>query len=114
MLNQLYCKLNTLKFQSQLLHWYKFIQPLYEQYVPYLIRHRRNVHHCKLDDVSVISLLCWQVELKITSQLCFYHFLKNNVFSDGALPERSRFNRICNNAFYFLQWIRIGISIIHE
>lgn len=113
MLNQLYCKLNTLKFQSQLLNWYKFIQPLYEHYVPYSIRHRRNVQHCKLDDVSVISLLCWQVELKITSQLRFYSFLQNNVFSDGALPERSRFNRVCNNAFCFLQWIRIGILKQH-
>ena len=57
MLNQSHCKLNTLKFQSHLLNWYKFIQPLYQKYVPSSIRHRRNIQHCKLDDVLVISLL---------------------------------------------------------
>ncbi|MFR4648451.1 MAG: hypothetical protein ACLT6X_00380 [Megamonas funiformis] len=38
MLNQSHCKLNTLKFQSHLLNWYKFIQPLYQKYVPSSIR----------------------------------------------------------------------------
>ena len=114
MLNQSHCKLNTLKFQSHLLNWYKFIQPLYQKYVPSSIRHRRNIQHCKLDDVLVISLLCWQVELKITTQLRFYYFLQNNIFPKFSLPERSRFNRICNNAFCFLQWIRIGILKQHS
>lgn len=114
MLNQSHCKLNTLKFQSHLLNWYKFIQPLYQKYVPSSIRHRRNIQHCKLDDVLVISLLCWQVELKITTQLRFYYFLQNNIFPKSSLPERSRFNRICNNAFCFLQWIRIGILRQHS
>lgn len=114
MLNQSHCKLNTLKFQSHLLNWYKFIQPLYQKYVPSSIRHRRNIQHCKLDDVLVISLLCWQVELKITTQLRFYYFLQNNIFPKSSLPERSRFNRICNNAFCFLQWIRIGILKQHS
>ena len=85
MLNQSHCKLNTLKFQSHLLNWYKFIQPLYQKYVPSSIRHRRNIQHCKLDDVLVISLLCWQVELKITTQLRFYYFLQNNILI--KLPE---------------------------
>lgn len=114
MLNQSHCKLNTLKFQSHLLNWYKFIQPLYQKYVPSSIRHRKNIQHCKLDDVLVISLLCWQVELKITTQLRFYYFLQNNIFPKSSLPERSRFNRICNNAFCFLQWIRIGILRQHS
>ena len=114
MLNQSHCKLNTLKFQSHLLNWYKFIQPLYQKYVPSSIRHRRNIQHCKLDDVLVISLLCWQVELKITTQFRFYYFLQNNIFPKSSLPERSRFNRICNNAFCFLQWICIGILKQHS
>ena len=70
MLNQLYCKLNALKIQSQLLNWYKFIQPLYEQYVPYSIRHRRNVHYCKLDDVSVVGKL----NLKLSLNFVFTTF----------------------------------------
>ena len=86
-MNQSHCKLNTLKFQSHLLNWYKFIQPLYQKYVPSSIRHRRNIQHCKLDDVLVISLLCWQVELKITTQLRFYYFLQNNIFPKSSLPE---------------------------
>ncbi|MFR5945397.1 MAG: hypothetical protein ACLUFR_09800 [Megamonas funiformis] len=105
MLNQSHCKLNTLKFQSHLLNWYKFIQPLYQKYVPSSIRHRRNIQHCKLDDVLVISLLCWQVELKITTQLRFYYFLQNNIFpkfSGSIINVGVRENSLAST-FIFLQ-----------
>ena len=110
MLNQYHCKSNNFKFQPELSKWIRFIQPLYNKFVPFRIRHRRNVTQSKLNDVVVISLLCWQVSLDITNQFRFYSFLKNNVFKSRQFPERSRFNRICRNALSSLQYIRIGLS----
>ena len=68
------------------------------------------MHQSKLNDVVVLSLLCWQISLDITNQSRFYSFLKNNVFKSHHFPERSCFNCICRNAFSSLQYIRIGIS----
>jgi len=110
MLNQYHCKSNNFKFQPELSKWIRFIQPLYNKFVPFRIRHRRNVTQSKLNDVVVISLLCWQVSLDVTNQFRFYSFLKNNVFKSRQFPERSRFNRICRNALSSLQYIRIGLS----
>lgn len=58
MLNQYHCKSNNFKFQPELSKWIRFIQPLYNKFVPFRIRHRRNVTQSKLNDVVVISLLC--------------------------------------------------------
>ncbi|WP_196593412.1 hypothetical protein [Pectinatus sottacetonis] len=87
----------------------KFIV-LYKKYVPESIRKRRNIKQSKLDDVTVLTLMCWQVELKITVQSRYYQFLKNCIFEEGFLPERSRFNRICRNTAISLQLIRNGIT----
>lgn len=109
MLNQLHCKPNTVKYQAKLYKWYKILQPLYNIYVPDSFRYRRNATCSKLDDVTVLSLLCWQVDLKITVQTRYYKFLSQCVFSNNQFPERSRFNRICRNALMPLLWIRNGL-----
>ena len=109
MLNQLHCKPNTVKYQVQLYKWYKILKPLYDAYDPDSFRNRRNAACSKLDDVTILCLLCWQVCLKITVQTRYYQFLSQCVFSKNQLPERSRFNRICRNALKPLQWIREGL-----
>jgi len=54
--------------------------------------------------------MCWQVDLKITVQTRFYHFLETCVFPKGTLPERSRFNRLCRLAGKVIQFIRVGLT----
>lgn len=109
MLNHLHCNQNTSIFQAKICNLCKTIRPLYEKFVPYSIRHRRNVSSSKLSDTMLISLLCLQVSLKMTVQTRFYSFLKTYVFPHGQLPERSRFNRICSRAAVLLHYIREGI-----
>lgn len=88
MLKQYHCKSNNFKFQLR-------------------IRYRRNVTQSKLNDAVILSLLCWQVSLDITNQFRFYSFLKNIVFKPGQILELSRFNRICCNALFSLQYMRM-------
>jgi len=58
----------------------------------------------------IIALMCWQVELKITTQTRFYDYLVTNVFPRSRFPERSRFNRLCRQAWFSIQSIRVGIT----
>lgn len=97
----------SVKLQSPLAKWVKIIDPLYVQFIPSSIRHRRNTKQAKLNDVTVIALLCWQVVLGITNQYAYYRFLKSLHILN--LPERSRFNRISNRGEQLLQLIRIGL-----
>lgn len=87
----------------------KIIQPLYLSFVPKAIQHRRNVNQTKVSDTLIIALMCWQVELKITTQTRFYQYLVNDIFPIGSFPERSRFNRLCCQAWISIQFIRVGV-----
>ena len=97
---------------NQIFIWILKIMPLYQHYVPNYLRRRRNVNQSKLTDIQVIALMCWQVELKMTVQTRFYSFLRKCVFINGQLPERSRFNRICNRDGLIIQVIRY--HLIHD
>ena len=35
------------------------LAPLYHQYVPAVVRHRKNVAQAILQDVTVLALMCW-------------------------------------------------------
>lgn len=109
MLDQLYHNQFVVSSQSSIMEWFKILTPLYEKYVPKQIQNRRNVNQGKLSDVLLLSLLLWQVDLKMTVQTRFYRFLKRDVFKPGELPERSRFNRKCRCASCELRWIRFGV-----
>lgn len=91
--------------------WMLVIMPLYLRYVPFYLRNRRNIDKAKLTDVMVLAFMCWQVDMGITNQTKFYRFLKG-IFVTSLLPERSRFNRICNNEGIIIRDIRLGL--IHD
>lgn len=109
MLDQLYDKKFVVSSQSSIMEGFKVLTPLYEKYVPQQIQNRRNVNQGKISDVLLLSLLLWQVDLKMTVQTRFYRFLKRDVFKPEELPERSRFNRKCRCASCELRWIRFGV-----
>lgn len=109
MFDQLNSNQQPFELQSELHDWLKIIEPLYLSFVPQTIQHRRNTDQAKLSDTMVLALMCWQVDLKMTTQTRFYHFLQHNVFLIGELPERSRFNRLCRLAGTALQFIRTGL-----
>lgn len=109
MLGQLNSNQPSVKLQSGLANWLKIIQPLYLSFVPQTIQHRRNIDQTKLSDPLLIALMCWQVDLKMTVQTRFYQFLTTTVFTKSSLPERSRFNRLCRQAWINIQFIRIGL-----
>lgn len=109
MLGQLNSNQPSVKLQSGLANWLKIIQPLYLSFVPQTIQHRRNIDRAKLSDPLLIALMCWQVDLKMTVQTRFYQFLTTTVFTKSSLPERSRFNRLCRQAWINIQFIRIGL-----
>jgi len=110
MLGQLNSNQSVVKLQSGLAKWLKIIQPLYLSFVPKTIQHRRNIRQAKVSDAMIIALMCWQVELKITTQTRFYDYLVNNIFPRGSFPERSRFNRLCRQAWFSIQSIRVGVT----
>lgn len=60
--------------------------------MPAVVRHRKNVTQAILQDVTILVLMCWQVTIGIENQHAFYCLLAILVL---LLPERSRFNRIC-------------------
>lgn len=107
MSDQLQSNQLAVKLQSPLVKWVKIMAPLYVQFIPTRIRYRRNVWLAKLSDITVLSLLCWQVTLGITNQYAFYRLLEEQHIL--PLPEQSRFNRICNRGGQFLQLIRTGL-----
>jgi len=107
MLDQLQYKQSVVKVQSPLAKWITLLSPLYQRFVPVSIQFRKNYQCAKLDDITLLALLCWQVELGMTDQRRFYRFLLSLGFND--LPERSRFNRISVNAMKIFQWIRFGL-----
>lgn len=109
MLGQLNSNQSIFKLQSELSNWEKIIKPLYLTFVSADFRKRPNANNGKLSDSLLIALLCWQVDLKITVQTRYYHFLANNIFPANSLPERSRFNRLCRQAGKALQQIRFGL-----
>jgi len=80
MLGQLNSTQLNVQLQSELEKWLRIIQPLYLLFVPKSIQHRRNIKQAKLSDQLIIALMCWQVDLKITVQTRFYHFLETCVF----------------------------------
>ncbi|WP_204120384.1 IS982 family transposase [Levilactobacillus sp. 244-2] len=80
---------------------------MYQRFVSLSIQFRKNYQHAKLDDITLLALLCWQVELGMTNQRRFYRFLLSLGFK--GLPERSRFNRVSVNALETLQWVRFGL-----
>lgn len=89
--------------QLPIAKWLNIIAPLYRQFVPQKIRCRRNVQQAKLSDIELLALLCWQVDLGMTNQRCYYRFLKSLGWFN--LPERSRFNRLCNRGGQLLQYL---------
>lgn len=101
MLGQLNSNQPIVKLQSGLANWLKIIQPLYLSFVPKAIQHRRNIEQAKVSDTMIIALMCWQVELKITTQIRFYHYLVSDIFPIDSFPERSRFNRLCRQAWLY-------------
>lgn len=86
--------------------WQEIIKPLYHEYVPYFIRHRKNIEQALLQDVTVLALMCWQVTLGIESQRAFYRLL---ISLGLSMPERSRFNRICQQTGSLFGLIRNGL-----
>ena len=84
---------------------------MYLRYVPLSLQNRKNINEAKLTDVMTLALMCWQVDMGVTNQAKFYRFLKG-IFVKSLLPERSRFNRICNNEGLVIRDIRLGL--IHD
>ena len=109
MLGQLNSNQPAFQLQSELSDWVKIIKPLYLTFVSLEFRNRPNANNGKLSDPLLLALLCWQVDLKITVQTRYYHFLANNIFPRDSLPERSRFNRLCRQAGNALQQIRFDM-----
>lgn len=109
MLGQLNSNQPAFQLQSELSDWVKIIKPFYLTFVSPEFRNRPNANNGKLSDPLLLALLCWQVDLKITVQTRYYHFLANNIFPRDSLPERSRFNRLCRQAGNALQQIRFGM-----
>nr|WP_072557549.1 hypothetical protein [Lactiplantibacillus plantarum] len=79
--------------------------PLYQKYVPVVVRHRKNAAQAILRDVTVLALMCWQVTIGIENQRTFYRLLSSLGL---LLPERSGFNRICQQAGTLFNLIRDG------
>lgn len=97
---------NNNRIQAPWFEWQTILSPLYHKYVPTVIRHRRNVAQAILQDVTVLALLCWQVTIRVENQRAFYRLLASMGL---LLPERSRFNRICQQAGYLFNMIRNGL-----
>lgn len=76
-----------------------------QHYVSCEIRQRKNANHFNISDVTIISLMCWQVLLGITNQCAFYRLLVGLDLT--GLPERSRFNRRCTAMGCLLQTLRV-------
>jgi len=107
MLDELQYKQSVIQVQSPLANWVSVLSPLYQRFVPNSIKYRKNYQLAKLSDISLLALLCWQVDLGITNQRRFYRFLLSLGFTN--LPERSRFNRISVRILGIFQRIRQGL-----
>lgn len=94
------------RIQAPWFEWQTILSPLYHKYVPAVVRHRKNVTQAILQDVTVLALMCWQVTIGIENQRAFYRLLASLGL---LLPERSRFNCICQQARALFNMIRNGL-----
>lgn len=94
------------RIQAPWFKWQTILSPLYHKYMPAVVRHRTNVTQAILQDVTVLALMCWQVTIGIENQRAFYRLLASLGL---LLPERSRFNRICQQAGALFNMIRNGL-----
>ncbi|HFR3671434.1 TPA: IS982 family transposase, partial [Streptococcus suis] len=78
---------------------------LYERFVPYEVRNRRNIHLQKQSDVVVIASYLWAIQEGCRTASAIYRAIRHNLFPDN-FPERSRFCRICQNLAQSIQRMR--------
>ncbi|WP_230809400.1 IS982 family transposase [Streptococcus sobrinus] len=78
---------------------------LYDRFVPYCVRHRRNVHLQKQPDVVIIASYLWAIQEGCRTASSIYRAIRHSLFPND-FPERSRFCRICQNLSQSIQHIR--------
>ncbi|MCK3895273.1 IS982 family transposase, partial [Streptococcus suis] len=78
---------------------------LYERFVPYEVRNRRNIRLQKQSDVVVIASYLWAIQEGCRTASAIYRAIRHNLFPDN-FPERSRFCRICQNLAQSIQRMR--------
>lgn len=106
MLNQFKSNQSNNRIQFPWYEWQIILSPLYHKYVPAVVRHRKNVAQAILQDVKVLALMCLQVTIGIENQRAFYRLLSSLGL---LLTERSRFNRICQQAGALFNIVRNGL-----
>ena len=78
---------------------------LYDRFVPYCVRHRRNVHLQKQPDVVIIASYLWAIQEGCRTASAIYRAIRHSLFPND-FPERSRFCRICQNLSQSIQRMR--------
>lgn len=78
---------------------------LYDRFVPYCVRHRRNVHLQKQPDVIIIASYLWAIQEGCRTASSIYRAIRHSLFPND-FPERSRFCRICQNLSQSIQRMR--------
>lgn len=86
----------------------KIFHQSYRDYCPACFKHHRNVNLSKVSDQSLLALLLLQAELGIKSQRHFYRICQ--LFTCGALLERSRFNKRARQLIWLVQVIRQAMN----
>lgn len=78
---------------------------LYDRFVPYCVRHRRNIHLQKQPDVVIIASYLWAIQEGCRTASAIYRAIRHSLFPND-FPERSRFCRICQNLSQSIQRMR--------
>lgn len=78
---------------------------LYDRFVPYCVRHQRNVHSQKQPDVVIIASYLWAIQEGCRTASAIYRAIRHSLFPND-FPERSRFCRICQNLSQSIQRMR--------
>lgn len=103
-------QLQNTQFYSEVQTTYQAIlekvEELYLQFVPAMIRLRRNIDQQKQPDTVIISTIIWGMMMGFSSQSDAYRAICAFLYVSSDFPSRSRYSRICGNLKNVLKIIR--------
>lgn len=101
-------KHNHQDFQGQFTYYRVIMGYLIKQYAPYYLE-RRNVNHTKVNDASLLALICLKMKYQPLGCWRSFYQLFCDVMPDLPMLEYSRFMRRCKDLIPVLQAIRNGL-----